>query len=324
MRHRAALAACLLSGALGAVPASAAAGYSTGLATSGVNTSAPETAPAVTMASAVGSPRRLKPRPRGGTTPAPSPAPAPSPVTGTPQPLGGPTTMTLAFRDEFDGSSLDQSAWTPQRGYGSDAFGRPFNLDGEDAGFAPSAVSVGGGSLRLSATSSPLTLPVWGEPVTYPYTSGVVTTEGKKTFTYGFLETRMWVPDNAGYWPAFWMTDPGIALPEVDIAEFFPAWDGKLHPFVNLHWGADWNHHQEFGMRMMGAAGTSYGGGWHTYGVRWAPGVLETYVDGVKGPVIAHSQVPSGPMFLILNLSVHRGATPPPATMLVDYVRVWQ
>ena len=52
---------------------------------------------------------------------------------------------------------------------------------------------------------------------------------------------------------------------------------------------------------MMGTTGTSYGGAWHTYGVRWAPGVLETYVDGVKGPVIAHSQVPSGPMFLILN-----------------------
>ena len=93
-----------------------------------------------------------------------------------------------------------------------------------------------------------------------------VTTEGKKTFTYGFLETRMWVPDHGGYWPSFWMTAPGIALPEVDIAEFFTASDGKLHPFVNLHWGADWSQHQEYRLQMMGTTGTSYGGAWHTYG----------------------------------------------------------
>lgn len=242
----------------------------------------------------------------------------------TPQPVGLGSTMRLAYRDEFDGSTLDQSVWTPLRGYGSGTYGTPFNLTTEAAGFDPSRVSVSGGNLRLSATNAPITLPLRGSTATYPYTSGVVTTEGKKTFGYGFLETRMWVPDDAGYWPAFWMTSPGIALPEVDIAEFFTASDSKLHPFVNLHWGADWTQHQEHGIRPLGVEGQSYGGSWHTYGLRWAPGVLETYLDGVKGPVIARPEVPAGPMFLLFNLSVHQGATPRPATMLIDYVRVWQ
>ncbi len=69
-----------------------------------------------------------------------------------------------------------------------------------------------------------------------------------------------------------------------------------------------------------------YAGGWHTFAADWAPGSVTYYYDGIRLWRDV-SGITSAPMYLILDLAVSSTVTPPatvPATMRVDYVRVWK
>jgi beta-glucanase (GH16 family) len=70
----------------------------------------------------------------------------------------------------------------------------------------------------------------------------------------------------------------------------------------------------------------TFTGGWHTFAADWEPGSITFYYDGV---LIGNetSGITAAPMYLVLNLSVSSGlgsSIVVPATMKVDYVRVWQ
>ena len=64
-------------------------------------------------------------------------------------------------------------------------------------------------------------------------------------------------------------------------------------------------------------------GGWHTFGVDWAPGKATFSYDGKKVGT-QRSGVTGKPHYLILNLGVYGSAVKAPQTMQVDYVRVWK
>ena len=65
------------------------------------------------------------------------------------------------------------------------------------------------------------------------------------------------------------------------------------------------------------------GGGWHTFGVDWQPGRLTFYYDGRR--VGTHTRgVTGSPHFLILNHGISGTRVKVPATLKVDYVRVWK
>jgi beta-glucanase (GH16 family) len=86
------------------------------------------------------------------------------------------------------------------------------------------------------------------------------------------------------------------------------------------------------------ASGTNYqtgvdlSQGFHTYGIDWQPDHLTWYFDGKAVKTLTSSQaaICSDPMYLILDVWLggwHGGTdstTQCPATMDVDYVRVWQ
>lgn len=65
--------------------------------------------------------------------------------------------------------------------------------------------------------------------------------------------------------------------------------------------------------------------GWHVFGANWQAGSVTYYYDG-KAVGSITSGITSAPMYLILENSGGSFGGPPvrPATMQVDYVRVWQ
>jgi hypothetical protein len=63
--------------------------------------------------------------------------------------------------------------------------------------------------------------------------------------------------------------------------------------------------------------------GWHTYAADWEPGVVTWYYDG-KQVWQYTTGIVSNPMFLILNLALNANPSAVPASLRVDYVRVWQ
>ena len=70
-------------------------------------------------------------------------------------------------------------------------------------------------------------------------------------------------------------------------------------------------------------------GDWHTVGLVWTPDKLVYTLDGKTVWTVTGSQVPSEPMYLVMNLAVGGaypgppdGRTAFPATFEIDYVRM--
>jgi beta-glucanase (GH16 family) len=71
-----------------------------------------------------------------------------------------------------------------------------------------------------------------------------------------------------------------------------------------------------------GCPSGTYTDGWHTFAANWEPGIITYYYDGVDIGSVT-SGITSAPMFLVLDYDAEISGQAP-ATMKVDYVRVWQ
>ena len=109
-----------------------------------------------------------------------------------------PTTGSqLVWSDEFNGSSLDTSKWsyeTGGSGWGNNEL--QYYTDRTDNAY------VSDGALHIKAKRES-----YGGK---NYTSARLNTNGKFTFTYGYVEARLALPSNQGIWPAFWMLGANI------------------------------------------------------------------------------------------------------------------
>ena len=178
--------------------------------------------------------------------------------------------------------------------------------------YDPANVTVSGGALHLSLIQHPHSCGGKARP----YSSGMVNTDGKFQFTYGFMEARIWLPGKGGQitdWPAFWAD-----------GQHWPK-DGEIDVLEGLGGRACWHFINRDAVRGGCAAGTFYNG-WHTFGADWEPRSITYYYDGrVVGTI--KSGITHAPMYLILNnATAHLYQIPVqvPADMRVAYVRVWQ
>ncbi len=166
-----------------------------------------------------------------------------------------------------------------------------------------------------------------------PYTSARMTTQGLKEFTYGKIEASIKLPLGQGLWPAFWALGSNInsvgwpKCGEIDIMEQINA-DSRTYGTV--HW--DNNGQADYGQSTPTSPNV-----YHKYTVEWTPTAITWFVDDVQYNVINIANGAGGteefqrPFFLLLNLAV-AGNWPGqsvdesklPATMYVDYVRVYQ
>ena len=253
----------------------------------------------------------------GGVSPLPQPAsepppssPPPPPASGELLPNGVPGSWKLIFQDEFDGSELDGSKWITAFPWGRTSTTTPRMI------YRPENVLVSGGTARLVAKKEAFN--------GYPYTSGIITTSGKFTLQYGFIEMRARVPGGKGLWPAFWTLPPnGKWPPEIDIMEIL----GHRTETVHLHY--HFSRRGDFGTQHTGPDFTE---DWHTFAVSWQPDSITWYVDGVEQNRLANPAIIAAePMYLVANLQVGGSwpgnpdaTTPFPATYEIDYIRAWQ
>lgn len=246
------------------------------------------------------------PQPGVPVTPPVPPAPPVTPPAG-PQPTGVTGTWNLIFDDEFAGSTLDAAKWA--KGWFGTGVTQPVGGTSESAAYDPAQVAVSGGFLNITTKASPVTV----NAHSYPYRSGLISSNGKFQFTYGYAEARINLPaSSAGKianWPAWW-TD----------GQSWPG-DGEIDIMEGMSGLAQYHAHSPSGGPGMSVSGDFTG--WHTYGVNWQPGTLTFYYDGRKVGTLAYDR--TSPNYLIVNYAM--GAGNPilaNATMQVDYVRVWQ
>lgn len=228
--------------------------------------------------------------------------PAPAPL-----PHGDPGSWNLVFDDEFGGTHLNTSLWSV--GWFGSGITGPLTPNALEC-FDPAQVKQHHGQLDLSFRLRPETC----GGAQRPYTGAIVTTNGKFSFTYGFVEVRARLPGAHGVvydWPDFW-TD----------GQNWPA-DGEDDVVEGLQGHACWHFHSLAGMPGR-CDRTPLSHGWHTFGADWEPGSVTYYYDGqVIGTIT--TGITSSPMYLIISIGgdprvgpVHR------ATFRIAYVRVWQ
>ena len=103
-----------------------------------------------------------------------------------------PGTWTLAFEENFNGSTVDGAKWR-MGGHHSGIAGT--------GGNAPENITVSGGTLKLKAEQRAVS---WGAN-NYSYATGEISTFANYRQQYGFFETRVKYPAVTGLWPAFWL-----------------------------------------------------------------------------------------------------------------------
>jgi beta-glucanase (GH16 family) len=254
-------------------------------------------------------------------------APQPSAPSGTAPSAGGPArppapgTWTLAFRDEFNGTSVNTSVWTDRSSSQSHLMqGNKSNGQLEWNQMANCRVRDG----RLIQEARRERVVKSG--VTYDWTSCLLTTGSAFTFQYGYIEERSRMPAvSSGMWPAFWTWQaPGANTQrEVDVYEYWPSWAGRGAQYTAGTHGAGIGGSNQAWLRY--PAGTS-AQQYNVYGADIRPDGITFYLNGQRTRTVANR--PNGPMSLITNLAVWADVPPPRtssgAVKEVDYIRVWR
>ena len=241
------------------------------------------------------------------------------------------TGFELTFRDEFNDDSIDEQKWDTslfgpdtvifdQLQYYVDA------LDPEET--LPSPFSfIDNDNLVISATST--LEDQRADANEQPYLSGILTTRDRFSMRYGYIEARIKLPEGRGTWPALWMlaAENNGRQPEVYIFEHDGGRPDRI--FHNYNYVDDEGNLRSPGQQEVQSADISEG--FHTFGLRWTESELLFYVDGQPSWRIIGENLPDEEMYLILNLAMGGiwtgapdGTTPIPATLEIDYIRVYQ
>lgn len=234
----------------------------------------------------------------------------------------------VLLADDFDGDRLDPDWWGTCHWWATEA-GCTITGTGELQVYRPANVTVEDGRVLLTARPQRTDGP---DDRTFDYTSGMISTgppdhesSARFAFTYGEVEWVAWSVEGQGLWPALWLLPADKeSKPEIDIVELY----GHVPDLVRMRL-----HHLVDGVEVVPGERFEADGlaeGWHTYGLRWAPGRLDYLVDGVVRWRVRGPEVPAEPMYLIANLAVGGdspgapdASTPFPASFAIDRVRVW-
>lgn len=265
---------------------------------------------------------------------------------------GGQATLTTSggtwqcsLDTEFTGTSLP-APWLPfttaSAGYVS---GMGCFMD------SPNNISVGNGYLTLTDRKEAqpfLCTRRGGLSFVTQYTAGSVTTDTQFSQAYGRVEVSAEVPSTSvpGLHSAMWMypQNPiyGKQWPdsgEIDIAETFSFLPGIAASFLHYNYNK---------LTTNTASNTNVTAAWNCgitpgvfndYVVEWNPNTITMYVNGttclkdywVPSSPLHHPQPFDQPFFLILTQALgakgknafSASKTPLPATMEIQYVRVW-
>lgn len=200
----------------------------------------------------------------------------------------------LVFEDDFIGHGLDKSVWFDSLMDGAHL--RP-NREQQYYTFDGNNYEVTNGKLYLIADTldRPQNKKVYenrGDEVIlgdgiknlreFKYTSSNI--ESIKKFSNGRFESRVKLPRGKGFWPAFWLLNPGPRYNELDIFEFWneenfwghydPDKLCKVHHMTSHFESAEQQCHNDI------EYGIDFSDDFNDFGVKWDRNRISWYVNG--------------------------------------------
>jgi beta-glucanase (GH16 family) len=278
-----------------------------------------------------------EPEPEPEPTPEPEPEPEPEPGPADdcgPRPAKADGTLwACTLADNFTGTELNRKVWMPQTIFksGSNTAWTCYLDD-------PSTISVHDDALHLTMRKLSEPQPCAGQknqPTSY--VSGMVSTYRLFSQQYGRFEARIkntattapglqesfWLwPDDRysnGLWPA---------AGEIDIAETYSQYPDLAVPF--LHYTATDNGGPVPGLNTAWDC-VAKRGEYNTFTLEWTATQLEIEVNGktclvntTSDPAFQKPYIVALTQLMGVGGNAYTGQAPLPATMTIDYVRVWQ
>ena len=233
---------------------------------------------------------------------------------------------TLAWSDEFTGTSLNMVNWSFQNGNGCpDLCGWGNN---ELENYSPNNLSLQDGKMIIEARNDGGT-----------YTSSKILSTGKKAFKFGHIDIRAKLPKGKGIWPALWlMPEKNVygnwpKSGELDMMEMLGHEPNKV--YGTLHFGPGPGSTQI--NKNYTLPGGSFSDEFHVFSLIWKQDQIQWLIDGNvyatanKADFGTNNYPFNEQFYFIMNVAVG-GQWPgnPDATtifpqwMIVDYVRVYQ
>ena len=255
-----------------------------------------------------------------------------------PPPPPPPPPWVQVWSDEFDGpagAAIDTTKWRYDIGDGCPGVCGWGNNEKEYYRSDTSNIAQNGqGQLQIVARVAPAGLTCYYGPCRY--TSAKITTNGKMFADQGRVEARIKLAAGQGLWPAFWMLGKNIGTVgwptcgELDIMENRGSNPSLMSSAVH---GPGYSGNTPF-VHAQGAVVTDF----HVYAVQWDSLGISFFVDSILHYVVGRGTVQQRgnwvfdqQFFVILNLAIGgnfdgdpQSDTIFPATMLVDYVRVYK
>ncbi len=240
---------------------------------------------------------------------------------------------TSAFKatltENFDSLSLQTNGgfWRPS--FYADGSLRTLSSNGEKQvymdpaykGLGINPLSVKDGILTIHAEKASADV---AKAIGADYTSGMISSKGTFSQTYGYFEMKCELPTGKGTWPAFWLLPAdGSWPPEIDIFEVLGHDTNTV--YTTQHSSATGSHTSTGVGSWVGDVSK----GMHKYGLLWTKEELVWYVDGEE---VFRSATPPDmhkPMYIIANLAIggHWPGNPDQsftsADMKIDYIKAY-
>ena len=252
-----------------------------------------------------------------------------------------PPDWQLVWSDEFNSPGRpDPAKWDIRSGFHTTQEAQIYT------GNRPENVRIENGHLILEARREDFPNPEYvpgakgyTKQKTVPYTSAMLNTEHKFSWTYGRFEARAKIPTGQGMWPAIWFLGDSIdklhwpACGEIDLMEAL----GKdpTHIYGTLHFAK--NHkHTENGSKIETSAPPA--DDFHLYAIEWFPDRIDFFYDNTKYHTVHLDDIQKGPdnpfrkpQYLLVNLALggdweqpHCRRLQTPQQFQIDYIRVYQ
>jgi beta-glucanase (GH16 family) len=237
----------------------------------------------------------------------------------------------LVFKDDFNGSGLPNSAL-----WNTELSNRRNNTNGPDGWWLPETIYQNGeGELVVEVKQIENRN---NDDDAYDYASGILQSKGKFEQTFGRFEIRAKLPQESGWWGAFWLFSNGIENvnnsgedgTEIDIMEGFGWTDNMQHA---LHWdGYGTNHKfEEHKFEKPGIRD-----GFHTFALEWSETEYIFFVDGEETWRTSAGGVSKVPAWIVISGEISTeswaisnywanqiDASKFPDYYLIDYVKVY-
>jgi hypothetical protein len=190
----------------------------------------------------------------------------------------------------------------------------PFSIDP----FSIDPFSIDRGVLEI--TAQPMRGRRGTSAESYPYVSGLISTQPSFSQTYGYFEMRAELPQGKGLWPAFWMLPKDDSWPpEIDVVESIGD-PSRVYMTAHSKQG-----------KSDGAEARITPNTFHTFAVSWDPRDVIWYIDGGEAGRVPTPGDMHKPMYMLANLAVGGNwpgspdaSTHFPAKLMIDYIRAYR